>query len=165
MRFGKKSNSAIGFPADAMNWIIELLDPVPDILIIESMLPPETMRNKTSRQVRDRLAGLHGVVRAVNCKGVGEIAEASVGDVRAHFISQRSLKRDDAKRGVIDRCQGLGCRTLRTITRPTPAHYGRLPALLIDPQAALSVIALFNKALQVSVWPLTKFPGAGTRSR
>jgi crossover junction endodeoxyribonuclease RuvC len=151
--------------AAALDWIGEMLDPVPDIVIIESMLPPEAMRNKTSRQVRDRLAGLHGVVRAVaRRKGVGEISEASVGDVRAHFISQRNLKRDDAKRGVIDRCQLLGWDVANDNEADACALWS-FACALIDPKAALSVVPLFNKALRVSVWPLTKVPGAGTRSR
>ena len=41
------------------------------------MLPPEASRGATSRAVRDRLAGLQGIVKGVaHLRGIGEIAEA-----------------------------------------------------------------------------------------
>jgi crossover junction endodeoxyribonuclease RuvC len=143
--------------AAAMEWIGELLDPVPDILIIESMLPPDAMKNKTSRQVRDRLAGLHGIIRAVaKRKGVGEITEAAVGDVRAHFVGIRNLKRHDAKSAVIDRCQSLGWDVANDNEADACAIWSYACAL-IDPVQALSVVPLFNKRLRViSTWPEPK---------
>ena len=141
--------------ASAMEWMTELLDPLPDILILESMLPPEAMKNKTSRQVRDRLAGLHGIIRGVaRRKGVGEITEAAVGDVRAHFTGMRGMKRDEAKRSVIDRCQGLGWDVANDNEADACALWSYACAL-IDPVTALSVVPLFNRKLRViSTWPV-----------
>ena len=97
---GNGANFSDGVFSAAMEWLHDLIagEP-PDILILEKMLPPDAMKTRTSRAVRDRLAGLHGVVRAVaHRQGVGEISEASVGDVRAHFLGERGLRRLEAKR-------------------------------------------------------------------
>ncbi|SRR5580765_2245828 len=140
--------------AVAMDWMSDLVDPLPDVVILESMLPPEAMKNKTSRQVRDRLAGLHGVIRAVaKRRGVSEISEAAVGDVRAHFIGERNLPRDEAKRSVIDRCQALGWDVANDNEADACALWSYACAL-IDPKTALSVVPLFNRKLRViSTWP------------
>jgi hypothetical protein len=66
--------------AAALHWMEELVrENPPQMLILEAMLPPGAMTNKTSRAVRDRLAGLHGIIRASAKRwGVGEISTASV---------------------------------------------------------------------------------------
>jgi len=140
--------------ADALRWITDIIsDAPPDIVIIEQMLPPEAMQGRTSRAVRDRLAGLHGIVRAAAHKhGVGEISEASVGDVRAHFIGQRGLKRYDAKRAVISRCRQLGWDVANDNEADACALWSFACGLL-DPSAALRTSPLFNPKLRVSVWP------------
>lgn len=151
----REASSSDDVFASAIDWMSELLDPLPDILILESMLPPEAMKNKTSRQVRDRLAGLHGIIRGVaRRKGVGEITEAAVGDVRAHFINARNLKRDNAKQTTIDRCQSLGWDVANDNEADACALWSYACAL-IDPVTALSVVPLFNKRLRViSTWPV-----------
>ena len=140
--------------ATAMDWASGLIDPVPDILIVESMLPPDAMKNHTSRQTRDRLAGLHGIIRGVaRRKGVGEISEAAVQDVREHFIGYRNLPRVQAKRAVIDRCQSLGWDVANDNEADACALWSYACAL-IDPKVALSVMPLFNRNLRViSTWP------------
>jgi len=135
--------------ATALDWMATMLDPVPDILIVESLLPPEAMKDKTSRQVRDRLAGLHGVIRAVAKRaGVGEITEVSVGDTRAHFIGTRTLRRDDAKRDVMDRCLSLGWHVNNDNEGDACAIWS-FAVSLIDPNQSLRVSPLFNKQLRV----------------
>ena len=85
--------------ARALEWLSTYLkDDKPDVVFIEAMLPPDAMKNATSRAVRDRLAGLHGVIRAVcYLRGIYRIEAVSVGDIRGHFLGRRSLKRDAAK--------------------------------------------------------------------
>jgi hypothetical protein len=133
----------------ALRWISETLEPKPrpDILILEAMLPPTAMVNHTSRAVRDRLAGLHGVFRGVAyLRGIGEIAEATVGDVRAHFIGDRSAKRDDAKRLTTQRCQRLGWQVADDNAADAAALWS-FACALIDPKSAMQVVPLFNRRL------------------
>ena len=80
-----------------------------DVVAIERLLPPQAMKGKTSRQVRDRLAGLQGIIRgAARAAGIFEILTVEVGDVRSHFIGIRGTKRGDAKAEVMRRCRLLG---------------------------------------------------------
>jgi hypothetical protein len=152
VKFG--TNGDIVF-ATAMTWLNDMLseEGVPDIVIVEALLPPGAMKGHTSRAVRDRLAGLHGIVRAVAHRhGVGEIAEAMVGQIRHHFIGMPHLKRAEAKRVVLERCKALGW-------DPANDNEGDALALwsfccaTVDPRAALAVVPLFNPKLRVTTWP------------
>jgi hypothetical protein len=138
----------------AMDWAFDLLGKsVPDVVLVESLLPPDAMKTHTSRAVRDRLAGLHGIVRAVAHKlGVGEISEAAVGDVRAHFISTRTLKRKAAKLAVMRQCKALDW-TVANDNEGDAAALWSYGCALVDPKNALTVVPLFNPKLKVSVWP------------
>ena len=114
VRFGRDNASANAVFGHALTWLSEILEPKPrpDIVVIESMLSPEATQGHSSRDVRDRLAGLHGVMRAVaHLRGVYNISEASVDDVRAHFIGLRHLKRKQAKAEVVARCHQMGWAT------------------------------------------------------
>src|SRR5262245_24963892 len=101
VRFGKANASDNAVFGNALTWISNALypSPRPDIVIIEAMLPPEAKLGHTTRETRDRLAGLHGIARGVAyLREIPDIREASVGDVRAHFIGTRTLKSFAAKR-------------------------------------------------------------------
>lgn len=145
-RFGTLHDGHNEVFAAALQWFGRFLatSPVPDLLIIESLLPPEAMLNRTSRQVRDRLAGLHGVIRAqAKSAGIGEIAEARVGDVRAHFIGVRHARRVIAKRDTVEKCRSLGwpCADDNAGDALALWHFA---ASQIDPRLALQVSPLFK---------------------
>jgi len=151
IRFGKHGARDSTIFGEAIYWIGDLLEhDLPDVLIIEDMLSPLAMRNETSRAVRDRLAGLHGIVKGLAHRyGVGEIATASVGDIRAHFIGYRSLQRREAKQAVMDRCKALGWDCPDDNAGDALALWSYACAL-IDPKWALQVSPLFNKRLRVT---------------
>jgi len=115
-----------------------------DMLAIERLLPPEAMRGRTSRQVRDRLAGLHGVIRAVaRNAGVFDITVVEVGDVRGHFIGQRGAKREAAKSEVMRRCRALGWPVHNDNEGDACALWSHQVSLL-NPKLALRVSPLFG---------------------
>jgi hypothetical protein len=138
----------------ALNWLGDLVaDNPPDLLIVEALLPPDAMRGSTSRQVRDRLCGLNAIARAVgHRRGVGEISEASVQQVRAHFIGARHLQRKAAKAAVVSRCKSLGWDVANDNEADACALWSYACAL-IDPKQALAVVPLFNPKLRVTSWP------------
>jgi hypothetical protein len=149
IRFGKGNDVNNAIFGRALRWISETLQPQPrpDILILEAMLPPTVKVGKTSRDVRDRLAGLHGIFRGVAyLRSVGEIAEASVGDVRAHFIGIRTAKRVTAKHLTMERCKRLGWQVQNDNEADAIALWSYACGL-IDPQTALNVVPLFNRRL------------------
>jgi crossover junction endodeoxyribonuclease RuvC len=131
----------------ALNWIVALFEqgPLPDVLIMEALLPPTAMKGETTTAVRDRLGGLHGIARGVAHRyGVGEISTVSVGAVRSHFIGDRSLRREAAKREVLYKCQALGWPAANFDAADACAvwHYA---CCLIDPKLALQVSPLFRR--------------------
>jgi hypothetical protein len=119
-------------------------DPTPDLVILEAMLPPAAMKGRTSRAVRDRLAGLHGIARAVAYhRGIYRIETATVSDVRAHFLSDRGLRRASAKREVTAVCQRLGW-TVANDNEADACALWSYACGLLDPRTALRVSPLFR---------------------
>jgi crossover junction endodeoxyribonuclease RuvC len=152
IRFGRRDASNNAIFAHALTWISKELEPQPrpDIIIIESMLPADAKYGFTNRDTRDRLAGLHGVVRAVaHLRGVFDISEAGVGQVRAHFIGHSNLKRPEAKRQVILRCAQLGWQASDDNAGDALALWSYAVGL-IDPQWALHLSPLFNRKLRAA---------------
>jgi hypothetical protein len=153
IRFGKPHcRDHVVFGA-ALDWMVAQLEqkPLPDLLIIEDMLSPLAMKGDTSRAVRDRLAGLHGIVKGLAHRyGISEIATAAVGDIRSHFIGDRSLKRFPAKQAVMQRCRALGWTAPDDNAGDALAIWSYACAL-IDPKWALQVSPLFNRKLRVAV--------------
>jgi hypothetical protein len=152
VRFGNASTRPNVVFGNALKWISQVLEPHPrpDLLILESMLPMGAMKGETSRATRDRLAGLHGVIRGVaHLRGIGEIAEASVGDVRAHFLGTRRLKSAQAKQETMARCIRLGwqCEDHNAADACALWSFARS---LIDPKYAVMVSPMFNPKLRVS---------------
>lgn len=122
----------------------------PDLVVIEAMLPPDAMKGETSRAVRDRLAGLHGIVRAVAyLRGIYRIEAFSVGNVRGHFLGERGLRREEAKRATIERCLKLGWKCANDNEGDALALWS-FACAQIDPSEALKVSPLFNRALRIS---------------
>ena len=148
VRFGNASSDQNIIFGAALAWTSKFLaERLPDALYIEALLPPQAMLNKTSRQVRDRLAGLHGVVRGVaQLRGVERIEICTVGDVRAHFIGDRGLKRARAKGETMLQCRRLGWDAKDDNQGDALAIWSYAGAL-IDPQTALKTVPLFNRAL------------------
>jgi hypothetical protein len=152
VRFGNTDASNNAVFAHALQWISQLLEPQPrpTILILEALLPPTAKLGHTSKDVRDRLAGLHGVVRAVaHLRGIYDIAEYPVGDVRRHFLGDHLLKRDKAKFETLGRCRMLGWGA-EDYDQADACALWSLAASLIDPTLALKLSPLFNKQLRVS---------------
>lgn len=153
VRFGKAEASNNAVFAAAVKWIAALLEPQPrpDILVMEAMLPPAAKVGFTNVDVRDRLAGLHGIVRGVaHLRGVYDIATYSVGDIRQHFIGERGLKRFVAKARIVERCRQLGwpCETDDAGDALAAWSYA---CSIIDPTQALKVSPLFNQKLRIHV--------------
>lgn len=144
---GDASDNAI--MGNALRWLSDVLEPLPrpGMICIEAMLPPSAMRGRTNTNVRDRLAGLHGVIRAVAfLRGVYRIEVATVGDVRGHFIGDRGLHRAAAKREVTRNCHRLGWHVADDNAADACAVWSYARSL-VDPVRGLKVTPLFGVAL------------------
>jgi len=127
-------------------WFGELLEkgPLPDILAIEELLPPTARKGMTSTSAQHRLAGLHGVIRAMaRHAAIPEIVGVNVGDVRAHFIQARGMRRDEAKRAVIATCGMLGWEAADNNCADALALWSYISGL-INPASALQTTPLFS---------------------
>jgi len=148
IRFGGEGERPAAVFAAAVAWCEMFLEArPPDILMLEALLAPSVMRGKSQAISHARLAGLQGIALGMAHRfGVPEIAEASVQDIRAHFIGERSLRRAAAKRAVVERCRRLGWMVKNDNEGDACAlwSYG---CALVDPQTALRVVPLFNRRL------------------
>jgi hypothetical protein len=118
--------------------------PLPDIVAIEELLPPTARRGATNTQTQHRLAGLHGIIRALAMHhGVGEIVGVNVQDVRAHFIHDRTLRRDTAKRAVAKTCEMLGWSAQDSNCSDALALWS-YTAALINPALGLRTTPMFG---------------------
>lgn len=151
IRFGNVRTSAPEIFGNAVRWAEAYIGELkPDILVVEALLPPEAMLGETSRAVRDRLCGLHSIMLGIaHNAGVGEIVTASVSDVRNHFISQRNLKRAQAKAAVMAKCEVLGW-SVKDDNQGDAAATWSYACALIDPKLALRGSPLFNRI--ASIW-------------
>jgi crossover junction endodeoxyribonuclease RuvC len=136
----------------AVAWFGDALatGPLPDMLAIEELLPPTARRGETSAAAQHRLAGLHGIVRGLaRHAGVAEIVGVAVNDIRQHFIHDRRLHRDEAKRAVARMCKTLGWEVADSNCADAMALWSYAVALC-DPISALKVTPLFGSWEQVA---------------
>jgi crossover junction endodeoxyribonuclease RuvC len=151
MSFGRPGATNNQIFGNALKWISQLLEPHPrpDIVIVEAMLPMNAMTGETNRATRDRLGGLHGVIRGVaHLRSIGEIAQASVGDVRQHFLGTRTLRSSQAKIQTVEQCVRLGWVASDDNAADALALWSYARSM-IDPKYALVVSPMFNKQLRV----------------
>lgn len=144
--FGKDCSENVVF-AKAIGWFSNFLAPLPrpDVLILEAMLPGGAVKDATNIKTRDRLAGLHAIVRGVaHIRGIYDISVVDVGVVRTHFIGTRSLKRDAAKREVLEKCRRLGFPAADHNAGDALACW-HFACSLIKPELALQTSPLFYR--------------------
>ena len=151
-RFAKPGASAAAVFGNAIKFLSAILEPQPrpDIVIVESLLPVLAKPGETDREVRDRLSGLHAIARGV-CflRGVYQINEASVQQVRGHFIGIHNLKRDKAKAAVIGQCRRIGWQVENDDEGDACALWS-YACCLIDPELGTRTSPLFNPKLRAS---------------
>jgi len=143
------SNDAIF--ANALTWFSGFLkpEPRPTSLILEALLPPAAMKGETSRQTRDLLGGLHGVIRAVaHARGIYEISDVSVLAVRRHFCGDQRAKKDE----VYERCHILGW-PVKTRDEADAAATWHFACSIVRPEVGVEVTPLFygKRPMRVSV--------------
>jgi hypothetical protein len=145
VRFGTDGASNNAVFAHCLAWISETLkdEPRPDIVVVEAMLPPTAKVGKTTRETRDRLAGLHGIVRAVSfLRGIYDVREASVSQVRHHFIGG-NFKSETAERETRERCRRLGWNPEDHNAADALALWA-FEASTLDPQFGITLSPLFH---------------------
>jgi hypothetical protein len=128
--------------ANCLRWLSDFLAPMPrpDILVLEAMLPIEAMQGETNRATRDRLAGLHGVIKGVaHCRGVYDIRLVNVQQVRKHFCGDRFAKKDQVR----ERCRELGWPTTDHNAADAAACWDYVCSLL-DPRIGIMRSPLFR---------------------
>jgi hypothetical protein len=155
IKFGNSDASASATFAGALRWFSEFLkaDKLPTAIMLESMLPPGAMKGETNRAARDRLAGLHGVIRAVaHCRGVFDIAEIDVLAVRQHFCGARNV----GKNVVYERCKTLGY-PVNDLNASDACAIWSYACGIVEPNTGVDITPLFSGR------PYKVMAGAGSR--
>jgi hypothetical protein len=114
MRFGKPGASRASIYRVFRTWMDGWSGPAttPDLIVYELPMQPLHMRGKTSIDTSKMLIGLAEHLEEW-CFDVVELREATVGQVRSHFIGQ-NLKSEFAKPATVERCQMLGWKVNNT---------------------------------------------------
>lgn len=91
-------------------WLSQkLINRTPDVLVYEAPLATNILRGKTNVRTSRILFGLAAITEGIAYRmGVRSIREATVNEVRRHFIGNGNLPGDQAKRAVGVRCRQLG---------------------------------------------------------
>jgi Holliday junction resolvasome RuvABC endonuclease subunit len=109
VRFGKPGASQLAICGRALEWAIDTFTPpLPDIVAIEDLLPPQVTRGKSNTD-HDLLAMLHGVIMSVCfARGVYKVHKYPVMTIRRHFIDLSTCARGESKMMVQRKCKSLG---------------------------------------------------------
>ncbi len=152
VRFAPVGSTSDTLFGACLEWFSDTLErePNPDILAIEDLLPPTARLGTTNTGVQHKLAGFHGIVRGLARHAqIPEVISASVLDVRQHFIQERTLKREAAKRAVYERCKMLGWTASDDNAADALALWS-YTAGLINPASALATTPLFGSWEEVA---------------
>jgi len=152
IRFAPTGSTSDALFVGCLNWFTDILERSehPDILAIEALLPPLARFGTTNTGAQHRLAGLHGIVRALAKQAaIPEVITAHVLDVRAHFIQTRRLNREQSKRKVWATCKMLGWSASDDNCADALALWS-YTAGLINPASALATTPLFGSWEEVA---------------
>lgn len=147
IRFGTRETPDAAVFAAAMRWATLMFQrsPMPDLLLLEALLPPTAKVGQTTAATRDRLCGLQAIVLGCAAHfGCPRIEMVPVRSIRKHFINDGALPRDEAKRATIRMCRMLGWHAADDNQADALAlwSYGRGLAV---PELALATTPLFGR--------------------
>ncbi len=110
VRFGEQGASLEASFAAAIAWTEQVLqERRPGMIVFEAPLAPSFMRGHTSANTIRKLMGLAAVITGTAHRhGFYNIREATVSDIRRHFLGRRRLRSAEAKKATIARCRELG---------------------------------------------------------
>ena len=151
IRFGKPGASQLAICGHALEWAIDTLKPpLPDVVAIEALLPPQVTRGKSNVD-HDLLAHLHGIVMGV-CfmRGVYKVHKYPVMTVRAHFIDLKTCRRGESKAEVQRKCKELGWLAEPDADAADAAALWSYQASLIDPEQAVRISPLFHRVRAIA---------------
>lgn len=110
VRFGGQGASLEEAFGEAVKWIeAKLAAEWPGLIAFESPVPPSFMRGHTNVNTIRKLMGLAAVIGGTaHSLGFYNLAEASVRDIRQHFLGVTGMRGAEAKKAAIARCKALG---------------------------------------------------------
>jgi len=142
VKFGDADSSSDAVFANCIKWWSEFLkpEPRPVKIMLEAMLPPGAKKGETNRATRDRLAGLHGIIRGIaHLRGVFDVGQVNVLKVRQHFLGNAHKS---SKHLVWEKCRLLGW-PVEDLNASDAAAVWSYACGIVSPQTALDVTPLF----------------------
>jgi hypothetical protein len=150
IRFGKPGASQLAICGHALEWAIDTIKPpLPDVVAIEALLPPQAARGKSNVD-HDLLAHLHGIIMGV-CfvRGIFKVRKHAVMTVRRHFIDLKTCRRGESKAEVQRKCKELGWLAADADAADAAALWS-YQASLIDPEQAVRISPLFHRVRAIA---------------
>lgn len=145
VRFSKAGSSRAVTYRNFRTWLEEKWnrrDAQPDLIVFESPAVPSIMAGRTNIDTIKLLVGLAENLEEW-CLGKVELREASVSQVRVHFIGQ-NMKSALAKARTVERCRSLGWEVENTDQADACALWSYQTAWL-NPHLAAYTTPLFQK--------------------
>jgi Holliday junction resolvasome RuvABC endonuclease subunit len=146
VRFSTKGASQVAICGRALEWAIEVLrDPLPDVVVIEDLLPPGALKQR-SNEHHELLAHLHGVIMGV-CfvRGIYQVHKHSLASIRSHFIGGTIFAKGEVKFVVQRKCRSLGWLESADDDAADACALWSYACSLIDPEQAIRVSPLFAR--------------------
>ena len=149
VRFARAGASHSAIVGNALQWAIDLTKspPLPDVVAIEALVPPQAIRGKTNVD-HDLLAMLHGVIMgALFLRGVYRVHRYPVQTIRSHFIDLAACGRGQGKVMVQDKCRALGWVTDYEINHDAADALAcwSYQVALLDPEHTIRISPLFRR--------------------
>lgn len=145
LRFGDSDSSHEHRFSLAYDWAYEFCQRYkPDVWSYETPMGAKGAAGKSNINTQLLLNGLPAVIGlAVYHAQIRRRFRADVGDIRQHFIQRRNLKRKEAKKLTIEKCEELGWNVKNDNEADACAGWSYMCSC-IDPDVALRTTPLFN---------------------
>ncbi len=123
-------------------WLSDWIRAQPGLIVFESAAPPIWMLGRTRFATTKLLIGMCEHVEEL-CYERIELCDAMTSQVRAHFLGTNRIKRPEAKRLTIARCEKLGWHVANDNEADACAlwHY---QASLLSPEIAAGSVLMFD---------------------
>jgi Holliday junction resolvasome RuvABC endonuclease subunit len=146
VQFAAKGSSQLAICGRALEWAIAtLVEPLPDVVAIEGLLPPGALKKRSNEQ-HELLAHLHGVILGV-CflRGLYKVNKYPLAKIRAHFVNMVVGRKGEAKQMVQAKCRSLGWLATDDDDAADALAVWSYQCSLIDPEQAIRISPLFRR--------------------
>jgi|SRR5215471_1898273 len=148
VRFAKPGASQLAICGAAMRWAIDtLVQPLPDVIAIEGLLPPGALKQRSNEQ-HELLGHLHGIILGVAfLRGCYKVHKHQLNSIRAHFLHGVPYGKGEAKIVTMRKCRSLGWLETADDDAADACALWSYQAALLDGEQVVRISELFRKSM------------------